>query len=70
MSLIAHVLGLDNPSGAWYLFWSGFAGDIPELAIIGLVWRRLNCHEHKCWRIGLHHRGHEIVCRKHSSIIL
>ena len=67
--MIAHLLGLDNPSGAWYLFWSGFGGDIGELAIIGIIWRRVNCHDRGCWRIGLHHKDNLALCSKHLKAV-
>jgi hypothetical protein len=54
---LAHFLGLDNPSGGFYLFWSGAGADISELAIIGALlgaWRRHNCHVTGCWRLGRH----------------
>ena len=67
---LAHLLGLDNASGHWYLWWSGFASDISEFAIIGAVWHGLNCHEDGCWRVG--HRvtledngSHVRRCRRH-----
>lgn len=70
MNPVAHIMGLDNPSGAWYLFWSGFAGNVEKIAIIGGVvafLRKHNCHEHRCWRMGRHPIGNTgvIVCRHH-----
>lgn len=53
--MLAHILGLDNASGCWYLFWSGFGADISELAIVGAIvglLRKHNCHARRCWRIG------------------
>lgn len=69
MHFVAHVLGLDNASGPWYLFWSGFAGDLPEFAGVAIVWRRMNCHKKGCWRVGLHRHqgGHYVTCRKHKE---
>ena len=70
MSWLPHVLGLDDASGSWYLFWSGCGSDITELAIIGgliNLARRHNCEIHGCWRVGRHRvepTGH-VVCRKH-----
>ena len=29
ISWILHTFGMDDGSGAWYLFWSGIVGDIP-----------------------------------------
>lgn len=67
MMWLQHILGLDSANGNWYLFWSGFASDLSEFAILGLVWRRLNCHTKGCWRLGLHHEGNLSVCTKHRS---
>jgi hypothetical protein len=67
---LAHVLGLDDASGGWYLWWSGIGSDISELALVGAVLahvRRLNCHVHGCLRIGRHPvagTGY-VVCRRH-----
>lgn len=52
---IAHVLGLDNGSGAWYLWWSGIVGDLGFLGAFVVFYRHHNCREHRCWRIGIHH---------------
>lgn len=62
-----HVTGISNVSGSWYGFWSGFASDIPEFAILAIIYRKLNCHADGCKRIGLHHvKGTNfITCRKH-----
>ena len=66
---LLHALGIDNTSGRWYAFWSGFGSDLGELAIVGgllAVVRRHNCEVHRCWRMGRHRTpdGH-MVCRKH-----
>ncbi len=65
MHLLLHIMGVDNLSGPWYGFWSGIGSDLSEFAILGIVWHKLNCHEAKCWRIGRHHQGERVVCRKH-----
>jgi hypothetical protein len=62
---LLHVTGADDTAGTWYGFWSGFAGCIPEFAVFGLVWRRVNCHAKGCWRVGLHRLDRFHVCRKH-----
>jgi hypothetical protein len=57
VSAVLHWLGLDNGSGAPYLWWSGFGSDLSELAIFGAViggYRKHNCHIDKCWRLGKH----------------
>ena len=68
MSWLAHVLGVDNGSGRWYLWWSGFGANFQEYALIGaivLLYRRHNCHVHRCPRIGRHQAGPYVVCRRH-----
>lgn len=45
---LAHFFGLDNASGAYYLAWSGPAGDLTTLAIVAVIWRHLNCHTPGC----------------------
>lgn len=71
MHWLAHFLGTDNLSGAYYGFWSGFGSDLGEFAIAGAllgVLRRYNCEVHGCWRLGRHAvegTGHR-VCRRHN----
>lgn len=53
---LLHVLGVDDVSGKWYAFWSGFAGDI-TLLIAAVVWPYTRWRQHEClvrwcWRIG------------------
>lgn len=72
MNWLGHILGLDNLSGPWYGFWSGFAGDISQFALLGAgygLMRRHNCDVKGCWRFGIlpavvdgvtHH-----VCKRH-----
>lgn len=55
--LILRVLGIDDVSGPWYGFWSGFGSDLSELALVGAllgIIRRHNCRVRWCWRIGHH----------------
>ena len=66
---LAHVLGLDNASGPWYLWWSGIGADLSEIAVLGGlvgIYRRHNCEIHRCWRLGRHATaaGHRL-CRAH-----
>ena len=60
-----------NPSGKWYVFVSGFGSDLTELAIIGVLYKRLNCHVSGCYRLGLHHVPGTpyITCRKHHPTV-
>lgn len=69
MHWLLHVLGLDSASGPAYLTWSGFGGDVGDLAIAGALIamvRRHNCEVRRCWRLGRHATaaGHH-VCRRH-----
>ena len=78
MHWILHVMGVDNVSGRWYGFWSGFGGDV---AILGsvlaapvLLWRKNECGVRWCWRLGRHGLAdpatgvvHEL-CRKHHPL--
>lgn len=74
MSLPGHVAGLDDPSGVWYLLWSGFGAWLLGLGVVGTLigslyhsLRKHNCHTKGCRRIGLHKvAGTDfVVCRKH-----
>ena len=70
MGWLLHVLGVDDVSGRWYGFWSGFGSDLSELAIVGALAamvRQHNCEVHRCWRLGRHVvEGTGLrVCRKH-----
>jgi hypothetical protein len=53
MSILAHYLGLNDPSGPIYLFWSGFGSDLGEVtlvaALVGLF-RSHNCAVTGCIR--------------------
>jgi len=67
---LVNILGIDNETGRWYAFWSGFGSDMTEFLVlgglIGLL-RKHNCHVHGCWRLARHPVSgtHYIVCRKH-----
>jgi hypothetical protein len=65
---LLHVLGVDDVSGRWYAFWSGFGSDLSELAIVGAVLglvHKHNCHQARCWRIGRHLVDGTPWCNKH-----
>jgi hypothetical protein len=50
---LGHFLGLDGAE--WYAFWSGAGADLGQLALIGgaiTLYRKHNCHVHRCWRLG------------------
>lgn len=61
------VLGVDDPTGPWYSFWSGFGSDLSYFGVFAVLYRKHNCHVHGCWRIGRHlvdDTGH-VVCARH-----
>jgi hypothetical protein len=60
-------IGVYNGNSRWYLFWGGFGSCLSELAILVVVWRKINCHAKGCYRVGLHHvEGTPyITCGKH-----
>ena len=70
MNWLIHILGLNDPSGYWYLWWSGFGANFQEFAMAGAVvlyYRKHNCHVKPCWRLGRHsiEGTAYVVCRKH-----
>jgi hypothetical protein len=77
-SIVGHWMavhtGLDDLSGSWYGFWSGFGSDLAEFGLIGAVAtgvyqivRKYNCHEPGCWRVGTHPaaNGQFLLCYRH-----
>lgn len=62
--------GTSNEASTYYAFWSGFGSDISELAIVGAVlggYRKHNCHERRCWRIGRHVVDGTPWCNRHHQ---
>jgi len=66
--------GINNESGSYYGFWSGFGSDIEEFGILGGIAagvyqlaRKHNCHEPGCWRVGQHPAadGQFTLCYRH-----
>ncbi len=59
------VVGVTNPVS--YNWWSGFFANLPMFGILGVVYKKLNCHAPGCHRIGLHRTsdGLYTLCRKH-----
>lgn len=49
---LSHWVGADNPSGAIYLFGSGWFANAAFLSAPLVVLRKHNCHAKGCWRIG------------------
>lgn len=74
MHWLSHWAGLDNGSGALYLFYSGIASFILSLSVVGGLiglWRKHECHQDGCWRIGKHPAadGALVLCRRHHPDI-
>jgi len=74
VSLLPHVLGLDDASGRWYLWWSGAGSDLSELAIVGVLaaaYRKHRCHVDRCWRPGVYpvHGTPYRACRRHHPTV-
>jgi len=78
---ITYHTGSQNSSGTPpnYNFWSGFGSVFPWsmgvlagwITFIALWYRKHNCHNEKCWRLGIHQvaGGQYVVCRKHHNEI-
>ena len=67
---LQHFMGVDNGSGRWYLFHSGFGANLGELALLGGIyglWRKHNCHTPRCPRIGRHIIDGTPWCNKHHQ---
>jgi hypothetical protein len=71
--LQVHTGTVDEP-GPYYGFWSGFGSDLTEFAIIGTIataayqlFKKYNCHEPGCWRVGTHPAagGQFSLCYRH-----
>lgn len=60
-------LGLGNASGAPYLFWSGFFGDLTIFAAVIAHYLKHNCHAKGCPRIGKHQINGTPYCTKHKE---
>lgn len=70
MTWIAHVMGLDDAAGVWYLFYSGIGSCFIGLGVIGgliTTVRKHNCHVHRCPRVGRYPVAGTpfIVCQRH-----
>jgi hypothetical protein len=77
-SVVNHWLavhtGTVDESGPYYGFWSGFGSDIAEFGILGGIaaaayqlFKKYNCHEPGCWRVGTHPAagGQFVLCYRH-----
>lgn len=61
-------IGITNPSGKAYLFWSGFASDLGLLSAAAIWYKHHKC-EH-CLRLGhtdvtTHHQ----LCHRHKKMV-
>jgi hypothetical protein len=62
--------GTVNEPGPYYGFWSGFGSDLGEVALLGAVlgaYRKHNCHEPRCWRMGRHIVDGTPWCNRHHQ---
>lgn len=66
--------GIINEPGPDYGFWSGFGSDLEEFGIIGAIgaaiyqlFKKYNCHEPGCWRVGQYPAagGQFLLCYRH-----
>lgn len=65
--MLYHWLGLDNASGPFYLFWSGFFGDVTIFAAGIALFFHHNCHVKGCPRWGKHKINGSPYCSKHKE---
>jgi hypothetical protein len=62
--------GTVNEAGPYYGFWSGFGSDLGEVALVGAVlggYKKHNCHQPRCWRIGRHVVDGTPWCNRHHQ---
>lgn len=67
---IGYVLGFLRVPSAWNYFWGGFGSSLSELAIPFAAygfWKKHNCHEHHCPRIGRHIVNGTPWCNHHHQ---
>lgn len=74
MKLLVHLAGLDNPSGLFYLFWSGIGAYLTILGAVFAHYKRHTCHVDAprfCWRPGVHPvPGTPFrACKKHHPLV-
>lgn len=64
---LAHILGLDDASGPFYLWWSGAGADLGLIGGAFVIVRKHQCHVRRCPRIGRHpvEGTTWTVCRRH-----
>jgi hypothetical protein len=68
-----HVTGTDDPSGFWYLWWSGFFPDIVLIIGVGTWVRHHRCQKDDCRyrhlptrRLAFRHYEGSLLCREHN----
>lgn len=69
---LSYMTGSLNTDGTPpnYNFWSGFGSDLGEVALFGAVlggYKKHNCHQQHCWRIGRHIVDGTPWCNKHHA---
>lgn len=74
LHFLIHLFGVDYGVSyghvVAYNFWSGFGSDLTEFALIGAligVYRKHNCHDKGCWRVGRHIVDGTPWCNKHHE---
>lgn len=69
---LAYMTGSANTAGTPpnYNFWSGFGSDVGEATLIAAIlgmFRKHNCHQHHCWRVGRHIVDGTPFCNRHHE---
>jgi hypothetical protein len=77
---VAVHLGVANENSVYYAWWSGSGSDVWGYTVAATVvlsavhmFRRHNCKEHGCWRIGIHEYldvdgQRHIACKHHHPV--
>ena len=66
LEVFAKVFGVGPQANGWtYSLWSGIGGDLMIFGGAAALWRHMNCHRERCWRLGRHTAGQFKVCAKH-----
>lgn len=65
MGWLGYLLGLDDATGPFYLFWSGVGANLSVLGAVWVLLRKHQCHVHRCWRIARVPAGSYLVCHRH-----
>lgn len=62
---LLHAVGMDDPSGPIYLALSGWVADLGLLGGALVLYRKHNCHQVRCPRIGKHLYEGTPYCTRH-----